>query len=106
VGQKDIGIYINAASHAVAFLNGTTFRPAIDAGELIFPYIFNILKHTIFKSTLLDLDEIFQIWNIFYCNSQQKKMTSLITAICKLTFSLDHYIYQTLVHNGPTLRPN
>jgi len=42
VGQKDIGVYINAVSHAVAFLNDTTFRPATDTGELIFPYIFDI----------------------------------------------------------------
>jgi len=59
----------------VAFLHDTTFRPATDASGLIFPYIFNIFisKHTIFKLTLLGLDEIFQIWSILYCNSQQKK---------------------------------
>jgi hypothetical protein len=80
VGHKDIVVYIHAASHAVAFLNYTTFRPATDKGGLIFPYIFNIFisKYTIFKLTLLELDKIFQIWNIFSCNSKQKKMTSFI----------------------------
>ena len=42
VGQKDIVIYINAASYEVAFLYDATFRPASDIGGLIFSYIFNI----------------------------------------------------------------